>query len=334
MQSAHTSSTPDLDEESPLVSIGIPAFNAERYIAESVRSVLDQSWPNLEVVISDNGSTDRTVEIIHALAESDHRIRLISQEENKGAAWNYNEVCRQSRGEFFRWLAADDRLTSDAIKYCVEQFKNTPEAVLCFPQTYLIDENGETIRSYDDRLNLQTGSVWWRAARFIRRINLCNPVFGFYRTASVADTHLIQPFQGSDGVLLLEVVLRGPVVLVSSAGFERRVHMSASLEAASTSKEVKAWFDPANVSRFRVPVDVQLLWGYLGAVWRANLAPLSKFWTAIVVTVVFTYRRLRIYVGRLRRRLFRVPLDPRGRWGGLGVMSPSSGDDKSQSTDD
>jgi glycosyltransferase involved in cell wall biosynthesis len=76
----------------PRVSIGVPVFNGERFLAETLDSLLNQTFSDLEVVISDNASTDQTEEICRAYAAHDARIRYYRNDVNRRAAWNHNRV--------------------------------------------------------------------------------------------------------------------------------------------------------------------------------------------------------------------------------------------------
>src|SRR5688500_410636 len=82
----------------PRVSIGIPVFNGERFLAETIDSILTQTFEDYEIIISDNASTDRTQEICLLYASRDQRIRYYRNESNLGGSENYNRVFRLSRG--------------------------------------------------------------------------------------------------------------------------------------------------------------------------------------------------------------------------------------------
>ena len=92
-----------------LVSIGLPVFNGDAYLEAAVDSLLSQDYKSIEVIISDNGSTDRTEEICRAYAKADARIRFYRNKDNMGAAQNYNRVFALSRGKYFKWQAVDDK---------------------------------------------------------------------------------------------------------------------------------------------------------------------------------------------------------------------------------
>jgi glycosyltransferase involved in cell wall biosynthesis len=97
----------------PLVSILIPAFNAGRWIEETIKSALDQTWPRTEIIVVDDGSTDQTLAIARRFASS--KVAVVNQE-NQGAAATRNHAFSLSQGEYIQWLDADDLLSPDKIE--------------------------------------------------------------------------------------------------------------------------------------------------------------------------------------------------------------------------
>jgi glycosyltransferase involved in cell wall biosynthesis len=83
----------------PSVTIGLPVYNGEPFLEDTLRSLLRQDHPNLELVISDNGSTDATEAICRGVAEQDHRVRYHRSATNQGASWNYTQVLHLADGE-------------------------------------------------------------------------------------------------------------------------------------------------------------------------------------------------------------------------------------------
>ena len=110
----------------PLVSIGLPVRNGERTVGRAVRSVLEQDHAHLDVVISDNASTDGTEEICRDLARSDSRVHYIRQPENIGLIPNFYAVLHEARGSYFKWMGDDDWLTPTFVRRCVELFEEDP----------------------------------------------------------------------------------------------------------------------------------------------------------------------------------------------------------------
>lgn len=106
----------------PLVSILIPAHNAEKWIADTIRSAIAQTWPRKEIIIVDDGSMDRTAEEAEGFARQG--VRVISQE-SQGAAAARNRAFQASRGDYIQWLDADDLLASDKIERQLAALRNT-----------------------------------------------------------------------------------------------------------------------------------------------------------------------------------------------------------------
>ncbi|UCP00016.1 glycosyltransferase [Metapseudomonas lalkuanensis] len=126
----------------PLVSLVIPAYNAERYVAETIKSVLDQSYKNIEVIVINDGSTDSTESILSGFSDS---CTIVSQK-NVGQAATLNSGWQMSRGEFVGYLSADDTLEPTAVAQLVAAFAAHPNAVLLYPDYCLIDEKSRHLR--------------------------------------------------------------------------------------------------------------------------------------------------------------------------------------------
>jgi glycosyltransferase involved in cell wall biosynthesis len=92
----------------PLVSIGMPVYNGERYIRKASDSLLAQDYENFELIISDNASTDETLRIFREYAAIDHRIKVYVHSHNLGAFTNYKNVLELAQGKYFMWAAVDD----------------------------------------------------------------------------------------------------------------------------------------------------------------------------------------------------------------------------------
>jgi len=114
---------------SPLVSIGIPVYNGEKTIDTCIKSVLNQTYRNIEIIISDNCSSDSTAAICRDFANLDSRITLVVQEENIGPVSNFDFVLSRSTGTYFMWLAADDFKSQDFIEVNLDFLQKNHEYV-------------------------------------------------------------------------------------------------------------------------------------------------------------------------------------------------------------
>jgi len=121
-----------------LVTIGIPVFNAEKFIFKSILSILDQTYQNFELIITDDGSTDSTLEIIQSF--NDGRIKVIADGMNKGISYRLNQQINLAQGKYFIRMDADDIMFPDRIEKQVEFLENNEK----------IDAVGTSIVVLDD----------------------------------------------------------------------------------------------------------------------------------------------------------------------------------------
>ncbi len=131
------------NQENPLISVSMPAYNAEIYIADSIESVLNQNYQNFELLICDDGSTDRTLEIIRAYEKKDPRIKVFSMGENVGLASVRNFISRKAQGKYVALLDSDDLSTPDRFD---EQVKVLESGMcdVCASEYYTLDmSNGK-----------------------------------------------------------------------------------------------------------------------------------------------------------------------------------------------
>src|SRR5215469_10542482 len=126
----------------PRLSIGLPVYNGERYLAESIEALLGQTYTDFELVISDNASTDSTGDICRRYEKEDSRVRYFRQPRNIGLAPNHNYVVEQARGELFKWAANDDLYARDLVERCVAALDEHPDVVLAHSWTARIDTSG------------------------------------------------------------------------------------------------------------------------------------------------------------------------------------------------
>lgn len=112
----------------PTVSVLIPCYNAERYIGETLKSVFRQTWPQLEIIVVDDGSSDNSAGVVRHFATSEQRLRLIKQE-NTGASAARNRAFAASRGEFIQFLDADDLIDPEKIELQIARLAGLPRCV-------------------------------------------------------------------------------------------------------------------------------------------------------------------------------------------------------------
>lgn len=237
----------------PRVSIGLPVYNGERFLAEALDSLLSQSFADFELIISDNASTDRTPEICRSYAAQDGRIRHYRTAQNRGAAWNHERVFRLSRGEYFKWAAHDDLCAPPYIQRCVEILDRRPAVVLCYAGTVLIDERGKPLRRYSGAYNASSSRAHERFRGILYNFGVSDPMYGVIRAKALAMTRLLGHYVASDLVLLAELALLGEFYEIPEHLFWRRDHPHKSGRANSTVVDLATWYDPANRGRVQLP---------------------------------------------------------------------------------
>jgi len=259
------------------VSIGLPVHNGERYLAETLDSLLAQTYSEFTLIIFDNASTDRTEEICRAYAGRDDRIRYTRNPENLGAAANFNRAFCFSQSDYFKWAAHDDLCAPEYLDRCVGVLDSHPSVVVCHTRTGIIDERGTFLHDYDDQLDFRYPLPHERFRAYLfRRAREWNAIFGLMRADVLAKTPLIGRYVSSDQVLLGELVLRGGLYQIPERLFYRRDHPGNHWRANRTTRSRAAWFDPGNRGHWQWPVTCKHHHEYLSAIRRAPLDPFER----------------------------------------------------------
>lgn len=132
-----------------LISIVIPLYNLERYIAETIDSIMKQSYPNFEVIIVNDQSTDHSLQIAQGYADRFSKVELISLDKNSGASAAMNKGMEKAKGKYLTFIAADDLLRHDRFEKIVNIFKSKPDIDIICSGCSLIDSEGNNLnRNY------------------------------------------------------------------------------------------------------------------------------------------------------------------------------------------
>ena len=253
-----------LIRNTPRLSIGMPVFNGERYLKESIQTLLDQTYEDFELLISDNASTDSTQDICQDFAKLDKRIRYMRNPTNLGAAANHNRLIEEARGEFFKLASDDDKHAPEFLRRCIEALDHDQEAVLCHSKTIEIDQFGKTIKT-DEHIS-KMGSAYPHV-RIGDLIALSHhyQVFGVIRLEPLKKTPLFGTFFKTDVVLLCRLALLGRFYEVPEELFFKRYHPRQSVILAMKPELYCHWLDP-NLEGKRLYPRARLLMEYLKAI--------------------------------------------------------------------
>ena len=235
----------------PRISIALPVFNGERYVAQAIRSILDQTCRDFELIISDNASTDGTEDICRSFMAQDQRIRYVRQPRNIGASPNFNVCFELASGEYFKWAAHDDYLEPDYLAACVRALDANPDAVLAHSLVRLVDDCDRLIEVFRP---IEPEATSPRPSeRFAARIRnpRCLEIWGVMRTSALRTSVLIGSYIGMDRALLLELALRGRFVLIDQPLFINRDHPERATRVTRTRTrfDLAAVYDTANAGQ-------------------------------------------------------------------------------------
>lgn len=285
-------------------TFGFPVYQGENFLDHSLSSARDQDYPSLEIVVSDNASTDGTAVIVKRHAAEDPRVTLLTQTRNLGATENYNAVFRACQTEFFAWNAHDDFSTSDFISSAVRALDDHPEAVVAIATPFWVDAQDVKILSIDIPPDLESSSPAKRF-RSAARGAPAALVFGLFRSNVVAQSHLHGAYSGSDRAFVAEMMLYGNAVMAGASEFYLREHPERSVrrferEAKGKSGHLReAWFATDRANRIVFPAWRRYR-SYGQAVFGAPLSPTQR-WSCLLAWLMLLFddgqRQLR-YMGR------------------------------------
>lgn len=256
----------------PKVTIGLPVYNGEKYLAAAIESHLAQSFGDFVLIISDNGSTDSTGTICTGFANRDRRVRYFRSPENRGILWNHRRVMSAAGtpGPYFRWAGADDILEPGLLQAMVAVLDSRPEVAAVLPETRNIDAAGDIIRHADRTLDLQSPHPFERAHRVLTADFQHVIAYGLLRTEILAKMRTGPAYPGWDAVFTWELALRGQLVQAAGPGLLRRYH-AGSISRVKTAKELRKWVEPTAKAGLSFPH-----WKWAYERWRSSLAcPLS-----------------------------------------------------------
>lgn len=260
-----------LNVRTPRVSIGLPVYNGEAFLADAVDSLLGQSFADFELIISDNASTDATESLCRERASRDHRIRYYRNPANIGAMRNFNRVFELSSGEYFKWAAHDDVHEPEYLARGVGVLDTNPDIVLVCPQSRDIDEHGNTLKIASFGIDMDSPRVHVRFRELIRREHSCVAVFGLVRAHILRGTRLLGDYADCDRVLLAEIGLAGRMREIAEPLFVHRMHKNRSVWQYKSRQTRSAWFDPSKAGRPVFPYCRQYA-AYMSAIARAPLS--------------------------------------------------------------
>ena len=208
----------------PTVCVGLPVYNGDEFLGQAIESILSQDFENIQLIISDNCSTDNTEEICLEYQKMDKRIRYHRLEENLGGHTNFLNVLGLSSAPYFMWASHDDLRERTFITKCLERLESDPSIALVYPRSKVLDNNSRFLGIANDHVNANQDSGVERFRHLIWEIGMCNMVYGLYRTNILKKVRAWDGALFADNLILAEIaLLLGKIVQIDDVLFVRRL---------------------------------------------------------------------------------------------------------------
>lgn len=216
-----------IDKSLPLVSVGIPTFNRASSLTKAIESVLQQSYPNIQLIISDNASTDETQSICEKFSKDDQRITYIRQEFNLGAANNFAEVLTQSTGDYFMWLGDDDWIDASYISECVSLLiDNNEYSLVSGKAQYFV--NGD-FKHQGNIITLEQDDPSERLLNYYRQVSDNGIFYGVMRREQISQIPM-KNTMGGDWLMIATITFLGKVKTLINTSVNRAARETDSYE--------------------------------------------------------------------------------------------------------
>ena len=214
------------------VSIGLPIYNSEKFIHKKLDSLLEQTFTDFEIIISDNASTDLTSKICEEYAKKDKRICYFRQNKNMGAWWNYDFVLQKAKYEYFLWSAVDDImlpqfleetvkiLESDRKIACsiskIKLFGKTTNDLEIKPNDSMLKKKIKKIKKEFGYLNTfpASGPYEKRVKEYIKNLRHNQIFYGVFRTNQIRQAYVTDSFLWKEGCIMLNILKFGELFVV------------------------------------------------------------------------------------------------------------------------
>jgi len=207
-------------KDRPLVSIGIPTYNRASLLKRSIESALNQDHENVEVIVSDNASSDQTESICSIYSDMDSRFKYIRHSINRGPTENFSEVLKNSSGQFFMWLGDDDWIDPTYVSTCVQELANDPTMSLVsgVPQYYRLGK-----KLYAGKVFSLLHPMWWyRVIVYYARVADNGMFYGVMRAAQIRQIEMSH-IMGGDWIMIAELVSMGKAKIIPDISVHREL---------------------------------------------------------------------------------------------------------------
>ena len=235
----------------PKVSVGIPTRNSNGNIRGAIMSVINQKYPNIEIIISDDDSTDDTEELCTELSKKYPVIRYVRQKENIGLFENFDFVLEKSTGEYFMWLSDDDAFEPGIISTYVNFLQNNPDYTLVSGQILYWDK--ERSLFYEKDFNMEQKSKYARVVNYYFKVVHGAIYYGMMRrkTANLVPQ---RSRIGDDWHFVAAMAYLGKIKNLDEVGYNKRLG-GTSVTFENYAEAIGASSFSAAFPRIRIAID-------------------------------------------------------------------------------
>jgi glycosyltransferase involved in cell wall biosynthesis len=261
----------------PLVSVGVPTYNRVAKLARAAESVLAQTHREVELVISDNASSDGTDSLGRQLCERDQRVRYLRSEVNRGPTANFNALFGELRGEYVMLLSDDDWLDEDYVAVCLAELRRRPDLVLaCGRARYFRDA---APAGGGVQLQLEQDSPSRRVRTYLRDVDENGVFYGLMSRAALHRAAPLRNVLGNDWLLAAAVAAQGKIATLTTTAVNRELGgTSADFGKLAATLQLPRW-------QARIPHLVIAWEVFEDVAWRArayrDLPAPQRAWLAL-----------------------------------------------------
>lgn len=210
----------------PILTIGIPVYNEEKYLARTIESAIIQSFGNIRILIADNYSLDNSYEIMQSFAEKDNRLEITRHDQNIGALNNFKYLLFKAKTKYFMWLGGHDIIPYDYAYNLINKILLNAESVMSFGSVNYIDQDEKIVDFYHYYFNEDLASFdkFVRVYSLIKNLTDCTLIQGIYITEVLKKSFFDTPCLGFDHIVLTKAITFGRFDYDINTKYLRRVN--------------------------------------------------------------------------------------------------------------
>lgn len=264
------------------VTIGVPVYNGAATLRASLECLRDQTYRNIEIIISDNASTDSSAEIAQSFVNTDPRFRLIRRQENIGPVPNFFSLLEEARTDLFMWRADDDWSDLDYVEKLVALFEENPQTRLAASECVLVNQSGDVTAIKSFSAPYQRTRVF-RIGHMLMKLTP-NSIYGLWHRPTLVDI-LSRTTKTFPFIWSWDHMAMTPVIL---------------MEAVSGTNETRLYAGRPETARHSARETAQTMWKMRRMFRRASFAEVRrltwKWWEKPILTIfILRYANLRVY---------------------------------------